>query len=103
MRYAKTAAMTGIGIRLTGNERDVQAFLRSLADDPQIGEVPASDPVPSRSDERLGHVELVEVIIRIGEGVAARAVYERIKLAFDAFRRRRRMWLEEIVDDEVSD
>jgi hypothetical protein len=96
--------MSDLRVRLIGNEQDVCGFVRSLESDPQMREVSVSSPVPSPSDrDRLGHVELVEVLISIGGSVAARAVYEAIKGAFDGFRHRRRMRLEEVVDNEVND
>ena len=83
-------------LRLTGSEHDVSGFLRGIEGD--IEDISVSDPATYRADgDRLGHVDLVEVVIKIGESVAARGAIEAIKRAYEASRHRRRLDLEEVV------
>jgi len=95
--------MSDIEIRIVGTDSDVRAFQKVIEADPQIGRLVVSSPRSARAaDERLGHVELVEVVVKIGEAVAGRAAYEGLKAAFQVFRHRRRMRLECIGQDDVD-
>ncbi|HEX8085458.1 MAG TPA: hypothetical protein VF529_14285 [Solirubrobacteraceae bacterium] len=76
---------------LTGTPSDVEAFLGSMREEPLLSALDVSDPQPSlRNQERVGHVELVDVLIQIGQGVAAKAAYDALKAGFERFRRGRR-------------
>lgn len=92
--------------RFTGNPSDATAFVAFLQADPEIPDVKVSDPRPStRGDERVGHVELVDVIISIGESVGSKVAYDAIKAAFGRFKRGRRpMDLEDLLpEDDLSE
>jgi hypothetical protein len=97
--------MDTMRFRLTGNPSDLQAFVKELRADPALAGLEVTDPAPSMRDgERLGHVELVDVLISIGQGVASKVAYDAIKAAFERFKRGRRpMDLDELGSQERPD
>jgi hypothetical protein len=94
--------MADTSLRLTGTRTDIDAFLRDPSVNLRPDEATVSAPEQVRDDDRLGHVEIVEVIIRISESAAARAVYDGIRAGFEAFSRRKRMNLEDVIEDDAA-
>jgi hypothetical protein len=91
--------------RLTGAEADITSFLRVLEYEEDLEVRDVSEPAPStRAGDRLGHVELVDVIISVAAGVASAQISQLITRAFATFRETRtQLYLDDLGDDTSAE